>query len=577
MCGIFCCIHQARNDSESFAQWNICKDVIAARGPDHLTEKHISLNHHWHGHFAAAVLWMQGSEIITQPSLDDNNNLLLWNGDIFSGCLAKDDVCDTNVILDELQSTTDIMSVLWKIEGPYSLIYYQKSTDTLYFGRDIIGRHSLLLKIDTKANSLTLTSVANKNMKGIVEVPAIGIFAVNLNNSRINLACYPWKEPDLRFTDIIETLETTLNVDINIRKTILDTNSSLVNLHLHLHPDPKDLEYLENIPDSIDFNETLRYLLENRKVSERVECLAQLLHQSVKVRVKKKPNYCKDCIKTVLNGESITCTHSKIGILFSGGLDSAILAAIADKYVPENESIDLINVAFERSVNNQKISHMNDEKENVMQKYDVPDRKTGRQTYSELLRICPNRKWNFIQCNITQMELQLYRASQISDLLHPLSTILDESLGCAMWFASRAKGADELFGGYMRHRTILKHKGWDALVRELNIELARISERNLGRDDRIISDHGKQSRLPYLDENVVKYVQDIKPWERCYPTEKMPTGLGDKLLLRLLACKIGFQSTANFPKRAFQFGSRIANANEKGNVTNVIELRLHYR
>ncbi|XP_019883594.1 asparagine synthetase domain-containing protein 1 isoform X3 [Camponotus floridanus] len=541
---------------------------------------------------------MQGSEIITQPSLDDNNNLLLWNGDIFSGCLAKDDVCDTNVILDELQSTTDIMSVLWKIEGPYSLIYYQKSTDTLYFGRDIIGRHSLLLKIDTKANSLTLTSVANKNMKGIVEVPAIGIFAVNLNNSRINLACYPWKEPDLRFTDIIETLETTLNVDINIRKTILDTNSSLVNLHLHLHPDPKDLEYLENIPDSIDFNETLRYLLENRKVSERVECLAQLLHQSVKVRVKKKPNYCKDCIKTVLNGESITCTHSKIGILFSGGLDSAILAAIADKYVPENESIDLINVAFERSVNNQKISHMNDEKENVMQKYDVPDRKTGRQTYSELLRICPNRKWNFIQCNITQMELQLYRASQISDLLHPLSTILDESLGCAMWFASRAKGvlypvdemyespcrilflgigADELFGGYMRHRTILKHKGWDALVRELNIELARISERNLGRDDRIISDHGKQSRLPYLDENVVKYVQDIKPWERCYPTEKMPTGLGDKLLLRLLACKIGFQSTANFPKRAFQFGSRIANANEKGNVTNVIELRLHYR
>lgn len=586
MCGIFCCIHEARNDSESFAQWNICKDVIAARGPDHLTEKHISLNHHWHGHFAAAVLWMQGSEIITQPSLDDNNNLLLWNGDIFSGCLAKDnDVCDTNVILAELQSTTDIMSVLWKIEGPYSLIYYQKSTDTLYFGRDIIGRHSLLLKIDSKANSLTLTSVANKNMKGIVEVPAIGIFAVNLNNSRINLACYPWKEPDLRFTDIIETLETTLNVDINIRKTILDTNSSLVNLHLHLHPDPKDLEYLENIPDSIDFNETLRYLLQNRKVSERVECLAQLLHQSVKVRVKKKPNYCKDCIKTVLNGESITCTHSKIGILFSGGLDSAILAAIADKYVPENESIDLINVAFERSVNNQKISHMNDEKENV-QKYDVPDRKTGRQTYSELLRICPNRKWNFIQCNITQMELQLYRASRISDLLHPLCTILDESLGCAMWFASRAKGvlypvdemyespcrilflgigADELFGGYMRHRTILKHKGWDALVRELNIELARISERNLGRDDRIISDHGKQSRLPYLDENVVKYVQDIKPWERCYPTEKMPTGLGDKLLLRLLACKIGFQSTANFPKRAFQFGSRIANGKENAN------------
>lgn len=120
-------------------------------------------------------------------------------------------------------------------------------------------------------------------------------------------------------------------------------------------------------------------------------------------------------------------------------------------------------------------------------------------------------------------------------MLYPLCTILDESLGCAVWFASRAEGtlstnnhfyespcrvlllgmgADELFGGYMRHRTILKHKGWNALAEELNIELTRISERNLGRDDRIVSDHGKQSRLPYLDESIVEYVQQLKPWER---------------------------------------------------------------
>ena len=108
-------------------------------------------------------------------------------------------------------------------------------------------------------------------------------------------------------------------------------------------------------------------------------------------------------------------------------------------------------------------------------------------------------------------------------------------MGCAVWFASRAKGtihssaniyespcrllllgmgADELFGGYMRHRTTLRHKGWDALTQELNFEIARISERNLGRDDRIVSDHGRQSRLPYLDENVIEYVQRLKPWER---------------------------------------------------------------
>lgn len=42
----------------------------------------------------------------------------------------------------------------------------------------------------------------------------------------------------------------------------------------------------------------------------------------------------------------------------------------------------------------------------------------------------------------------------------------------------------------------------------------------------------------------------------------MPSGLGDKLLLRLVAYKLGFRNTANFPKRAFQFGSRIANGKE---------------
>lgn len=274
----------------------------------------------------------------------------------------------------------------------------------LYFGRDIIGRHSLLLKVDDEANSLMLASVANKKMKGIVEVPAIGIFVMDLNNSLINLACYPWKEPDLRFTDVIEALETNLNVDINIKETILDSHSSMTNLHLH--PDPKELEHLENIPCNKDFNETLHYLLENEEINERVRCLTELLHQSVKIRVQKKQNYCKDCVKIVLNGESVACTHSKIGILFSGGLDSAILAAITDKYVPKDESIDLINVAFEKPVSNQKVSHTNGE--NVIHKYDVPDRKTGRQTYSELLRICPSRKWNLVEvwCLIFETLLQ---------------------------------------------------------------------------------------------------------------------------------------------------------------------------
>ncbi|CAL7938955.1 unnamed protein product [Xylocopa violacea] len=581
MCGIFCHVSQSQqNNKEVSHEWNICRDYIAARGPDKLVEKFENLSKNWFGHFVASILWMQGSSIGEQPALDSIGNILLWNGDIFFGNLAQDQTCDTNVLLNSLKLSSNVLSVFEQIQGPYSFIYYQKSSNLLYFGRDIIGRHSLLLKMDTDENILTLTSVASKQINKIVEVPAIGIFSVNLSNSRMNLACYPWKEPDLRFTDIIEALETHLGVDIDIKETILETNMSTC---LHLHPNIKDLEYLENSPYFENSYKTLEHLLENKVIAERVDSLLQLLYKAVEIRIKKQSRFCKICIKLALNGENVACNHAKIGILFSGGLDSAILTLIADKYVPQDEPIDLINVAFEKSINTLRKSNRNNEEQCMEDQYDVPDRKTGKQTFMELSKICPKRRWNFVEVNISQAELQKYRSSRICNLLHPLCTVLDESLGCAVWFASRARGtinsstdiyespcrvlllgmgADELFGGYMRHRTILRHKGWDALTQELNIEVARISERNLGRDDRIVSDHGRQSRLPYLDENIVEYVQQLKPWERCYPTDKMLSGLGDKLLLRLAACKLGFQTTANFPKRAFQFGSRIANGKE---------------
>lgn len=75
-------------------------------------------------------------------------------------------------------------------------------------------------------------------------------------------------------------------------------------------------------------------------------------------------------------------------------------------------------------------------------------------------------------------------------------------------------GADELFGGYTRHRTTLRQRGWTALSQELDTEVSRISERNLGRDDRVVCHHGRQSRLPFLDEKFVKYTREIPPWER---------------------------------------------------------------
>ncbi|XP_022105426.1 asparagine synthetase domain-containing protein 1-like isoform X2 [Acanthaster planci] len=227
--------------------------------------------------------------------------------------------------------------------------------------------------------------------------------------------------------------------------------------------------------------------------------------------------------------------HSRVAILFSGGIDSMVIAAFADRCIPKEESVDLINVAFQQLPKTS--GKTSADRENQEESYDVPDRLTGRAGLEELRKLNPERRWNFVEVNVTFEELRKMRGERVSDLIYPLQSVMDDSIGCAIWFAARGQGllttetgiaqqpyespakvvlvgmgADEQLAGYSRHRTKFKSSGWSGLVCEVNMEVSRIASRNLGRDDRIISDHGREARFPFLDEDVVNYLNHLPIW-----------------------------------------------------------------
>lgn len=196
---------------------------------------------------------------------------------------------------------------------------------------------------------------------------------------------------------------------------------------------------------------------------------------------------------------------------------------------------------------------------------------------------------------MTRAELNAAIAERIAHLVHPLNTVLDESLGAALWFAARGRGelsstadytspvrvllhgsgADELFGGYTRHRNAFVRcaaaaeetgsavvGAWRQLHAELELDWRRLPARNLARDDRCTADHGRTARAPYVQERVVRFARSLRAEQRCYFGGGMAAGVGDKLLLRLVGYQLGLRAAAALPKRALQFGSRIADSRQ---------------
>ncbi|KAI1503188.1 asparagine synthase-domain-containing protein [Biscogniauxia marginata] len=551
MCGIYAVIADGSHHGIS----SNLKQSLLNRGPDHFGQVHrevpsTSISNAIQLVFTSTVLALRGDHIAKQP-LENNStgSVLCWNGEAWRIDGQAVPGNDGEAILSKLEAAqlsaadvrgTHILNVLRSIDGPFAFLYFDQPTNCLYFGRDRLGRRSLLSHQDANGSAISFSSIADVPAAGWNEVTADGIYSLDLGSHG-------------NTSDMLQ-LDTRITRHDWLLEGGADTVSSIGKFNMTLPPPVHKLDfdsiYLRNLRDRLSESLRLRVL-----------------------NVPEPPNSASD-------------VDIRIATLFSGGLDCTVLARLAHELLPMSQGLDLINVAFEnpRLVKLEKRQphlHAADLYEGC------PDRITGRKAFSELKVSCPGRHWRFIAVNVSFCEAMAHK-SKVLSLIHPHNTEMDLSIAFALYFAARGVGdcyidkaewepsppvattparvllsglgADELFGGYSRHDAAFKRGGYSSLIDELKLDVTRIGQRNLGRDDRVIAHWGKEVRFPYLDEDFVRFAIGSPVEEKCDFQNQFHPAVIDpaKRVLRLLADQLGLPIAAREKKKAIQFGSRTA-------------------
>lgn len=193
MCGIHGVISTATIPSIS----QELRNLLSNRGPDHLGQVSRELPFEngdsiIHLNFTSTVLALRGDHIAKQPlESPTTGSVLCWNGEAWridgqsissnndgELILAKLDAIDATSPEDR---ESRILNVLRSIDGPFAFLFYDSQIKRLYFGRDRLGRRSLLFNQAEDGSSISFSSIADvPTTTGWKEVEALGIYCLNL-------------------------------------------------------------------------------------------------------------------------------------------------------------------------------------------------------------------------------------------------------------------------------------------------------------------------------------------------------------------------------------------------------------
>lgn len=323
MCGIFGILQnlEFKNDSRTTIAEKVLQ-LVSSRGPN--SQRIIELDD---AVFGATVLHIQGSAMVQQPCVDKNGNILLWNGEVFGGIERSEGLSDTLDISSLLEKTLEnltnlsemgskLAETLSLVEGPYCFLYYHALTHSIHFARDPFGRRSLLFGT-LQGQWVTLCSTyhtfldhPNDESLRVIwdELPIKGVYSLCLSNHEMSSPSAPlltvWPQSRTKLGRLNPNVE--LSPSIGLRES------------------------------SKIFRQLLLEAL-SRRVGSMRRCRASFEAANIVIAdAASLPSPSMD-----------SQPEKRIGVLFSGGIDSVLLAACLHLSMDNPfESIELINVTF---------------------------------------------------------------------------------------------------------------------------------------------------------------------------------------------------------------------------------------
>lgn len=193
MCGIYAVISQ--NAPEKIT--GDLETCLRSRGPDHIGSLTISAEDDDSPLYIAltsTVLALRGDHTTVQPLLDSSSgSALCWNGEAWRIQGQPVSGNDGEVVLSKLSAASAggqeaILDTLRAIEGPFAFVFVDKPSKMLYYGRDRLGRRSLLVKPDSP---FQLSSIPDTSSAGWLEVEADGCYSIPLTSNSFASAVEP--------------------------------------------------------------------------------------------------------------------------------------------------------------------------------------------------------------------------------------------------------------------------------------------------------------------------------------------------------------------------------------------------